>query len=93
VGPHYVRFLRTIIDPSVSGEYIFKHIYYVPVESIALIDSKGANVPFKSSTMPTKVVLHFRRVYKNPSHSLDKPFCNDGSFRSVLLTTGGSRAR
>jgi len=45
VGPHYVRSLRTKIYVSASGEYIFKNIYYVPIEgrafqtiSISLID-------------------------------------------------------
>jgi hypothetical protein len=73
VGSQYTRCMRTIIHPSKSGEFIFRNIYYLPVErrtfrsiSIAVKNTKGEAVHFKDSLFSSKVVLHFRRVYKNP---------------------------
>jgi len=68
-GSNYVRFLRTFIHPSKLCDYAFHNIYYVPVEkrtfqdiSILIKDLNGKHITFRSGTVPTKVVLHFRRV-------------------------------
>jgi hypothetical protein len=77
VGSELVRCLRTFISPSTDCKYIFQNVYYVPVEKsvfqdirIELLTLAGERVPFKESTTPLKVVLHFRRV----SHSYDGSF-------------------
>jgi len=69
VGNDNVRCLRTFTYPSKHCEYLFKNIYYVPVQkrtfqeiSIFIADTKGKPVKFNSSEVSTKVVLHFRRV-------------------------------
>jgi len=69
VGSSYVRCLRTFIHPSKYCEHAFHNIYYVPVEkrtfqdiSIWIKDQKGKFLKLESSELPTKVVLHFRRV-------------------------------
>jgi len=69
VGSDYVRCLRTFIHPSKFCEHRFNNVYYVPVQkrsfqdiSILIKDIKGKNINFKAGAVPTKAVLHFRRV-------------------------------
>jgi len=70
VGRALVRCMRTFIYPSLSGEHLFDNVYYLPVEKrtfksirIEILQLTGKPVEFKSRTTPSKVVLHFRRVY------------------------------
>ena len=69
VGSQYVRCLRTFIHPSTYCNNIFENVYYVPVEKrrfqdirIEILRLSGERVVFKASDVPTKIVLHFRRV-------------------------------
>ena len=69
VGSQYVRYLRTFIHPSTYCNNIFENVYYVPVEKrrfqdirIEILRLSGERVVFKASDVPTKIVLHFRRV-------------------------------
>ena len=69
VGSQYVRCLRTFIHPSTYCNNIFQNVYYVPVEKrrfqdirIEILRLSGERVVFKASDVPTKIVLHFRRV-------------------------------
>jgi len=69
VGSNYVRCFRTVIHPSKLCDYAFHNIYYVLVEKrtfqdirILIKDLNGKHITFRSGTVPTKVVLHFRRV-------------------------------
>jgi hypothetical protein len=57
------------LHPSKYCDHTFKNVYYVPVEkrtfqdiSIMITDQKGISIHFRSGAVPTKVVLHFRRV-------------------------------
>ena len=68
VGRALVRCMRTFIYPSLSGQHVFDKVYYMPVEKriksirIDILKLTGKPVEFRSSTTPSKVVLHFRRV-------------------------------
>jgi len=69
VGSSYVRCFRTLIHPSKLCDFTFHNVYYVPVEkrtfediSILIKDLNVKHITFRSGTVPTKVVLHFRRV-------------------------------
>jgi len=69
VGNDMVRCLRTFIFPSTNCENIFDKIYYIPFEQrkfqeirIEFLITNGKRVPFKDSKVPTKVVLHFRKI-------------------------------
>jgi len=71
VGRALVRFMRTFIYPSFSGQHVFDNVYYLPVEKrifnsirIEIYQLTDKPVEFKSSTPLSKVVLHFRRVSK-----------------------------
>ena len=64
-----VCFLRTFIFPSTNCGNIFDKIYYVLVEQrkfqeirIEFLLTNGKRVPFKDSKVPTKFVLHFRKI-------------------------------
>ena len=68
MGSQYARCLRTFMHPSTYCNHIFD-VYYVPIEKlffqdiwIEILTLMGGRVPFKDSKVPTKVVLHFRRV-------------------------------
>ena len=69
VGNDHVRCLRTFTYPSKYCEYLFKNVYYVPVQkrtfqdiSIFIDNQKSKPLPFMSIAVSTKVILHFRRV-------------------------------
>jgi hypothetical protein len=64
-----VRIIRTFTTPTWDGKYYFDKLYYVPVEKrtfqdirIEILDLAGKRIQFKSSEVPMKMVLHFRRV-------------------------------
>jgi hypothetical protein len=65
VGSQYTRCLRTLTK---YGDRTFNNVYYLHVEKhlfqdISMIaDLRGNKVPFKSGVVPTKAVLHFRRM-------------------------------
>jgi len=69
VGTERVRLLRTILCPTQLGNHLFHNIYYLPVEKklfqdvrIELREASGEPAALEASIIPTKVVLHFRRV-------------------------------
>ena len=69
VGSDNVRLLRTIICPTQLGDHLFQNIYYLRVEKSLFQDIRiklrlldGEHAAFENSVIPTKVVLHFRRV-------------------------------
>jgi len=69
VGTESVRLLRTVICPTQLGNHMFQNIYYLPVEKnpfqdirIELREASGEPAALESGIIPTKVVLHFRRV-------------------------------
>ena len=69
VGRALVRCMRTFIYPALSGVHLFHNVYYLPVEKrtfksirIEILQLTGKPVEFKTSTTPSKLVLHFRRV-------------------------------
>ena len=69
VGSDNVRLLRTIICPTQIGNHLFQNFYYLPVENplfqnirIELRVLDGEHAAFENSVIPTKVVLHFRRI-------------------------------
>ena len=76
ISPQFVsdqtaRVLRTFIFPSTSSQHNFTEVFYVPVEQrnfqdirIEFLKLDGTRVPFKDSTAPSKVVLHFRKNYQ-----------------------------
>ena len=69
VGRQYVRCLRTFIHSSTFCHNIFENVYYMPVEKrrfqdlcIEILRQICERTKFKASDVPTKIVLHFRRV-------------------------------
>ena len=71
VGDQTACVLRTFIFPSTSSQHNFTEVFYVPVEQrnfqdirIEFLKLDGTRVPFKDSTAPSKVVLHFRKNYQ-----------------------------
>jgi len=72
--PHFVstdnvRLFSTIICHAQLGNHQVQNVYYLPVEKtrfqdirIELLVSDGGSAAFEDSKIPTKVVLHFRRV-------------------------------
>ena len=69
VGSDNVRLLRTIICPTQLGNHLFQNAYYLPVEKTLFQDVRielrvldGTHAAFEDSVIPTKVVLHFRRI-------------------------------
>ena len=70
-GDRLVRVLRTFITPSLTGQYTFTNIHYVPVEKrifqdirIEILNTQGGRIAFKDNKTPIQIVLHFRRVTK-----------------------------
>ena len=69
VGTQSVRCLRTFVLPTTYCNNVFDNVYYVPVEKRRFQDIRievkrqtGVPLELKASDVPTKVVLHFRRV-------------------------------
>ena len=73
------RLLGTIICPSQLGKHVFSDIYYLPVEFKTFwsihINMKISNqtkpivyFSVNNTTIPTEVVLHFRRTNGNSYH-------------------------
>ena len=69
VGTERVRVLCTVPCPVQSGYHLFEKIHYIQVEKklfqdihIELWDTRGEPAGLVAGTVPTKVVLHFRRV-------------------------------
>jgi hypothetical protein len=70
VGDSTVRCLRTIPNNS-GGHHVLRNVQYVPVEQrqiqsirFEFLTLEELHVPFKDSTTPTNVVLHFRKNYQ-----------------------------
>jgi hypothetical protein len=75
IGTAMARYLATFIVPSVYNNYLFKNVYYVPVEKstfrdirIEVLTLSGRRIAIKHSKTPMKVVLHFKRV-ATPTHA------------------------
>ena len=72
VGSDLKRLLRTIICPSQLGKHQFQNIYYLPVDKkeftnihreMSILNQDTPIAYFDAdSTIPSKVVLHFRRT-------------------------------
>jgi hypothetical protein len=69
VGGDLVRCLRTYTHPSQTCTFNFETVYYVPVEKknfnnirIKILTLDGKRVKYNDSDIPTKLVLHFRRL-------------------------------
>jgi len=52
-------------------QHEFQNVQYVPLEQrrfkdirMEFLTTEGLHIPFEDSTMPTKVVLHFRKNYQ-----------------------------
>jgi hypothetical protein len=74
IGTATARYLATFIVPSIYNNYLFKNVYYVPVEKrtfrdirIEVLTLSGRRIAIKDNKTPMKVALHFRRVA--PIHS------------------------
>ena len=94
--------MGTFIFPSFSDQHMFDNVYYMPVDKltfksirIEILQLTGKSVEFKSITMPSKVFLHFRRVwiwyYKIVSSSSLSYILCLWILRAVLPSPGGSR--
>ena len=69
VGSQYVRCFSTFVLPTTYCNDVYENVYYVPVEKrrfqdirIEILRQRGEPPKLKASNVPTKVVLHFRRV-------------------------------
>ena len=69
VGSQYVRCLRTFAQPTTYCNNTFENVYYLPLEKrrfqyirIEILRQTGERPNFKASDVPTKVVLHFKRI-------------------------------
>ena len=69
LGRALVSCRRTFIYTSLSGKDVFDNVYYLPVEKrtfkiirIEILQFTGKPVELKSSTTPSKVILHFLRL-------------------------------
>jgi hypothetical protein len=69
VGSQYIRCIRTFIQPTPYCDHISENVYYMPVEKrrfqdieIRILRLDGTPAGFPSSDVPTKIVLHVRRV-------------------------------
>jgi len=67
-----VRCIRTFrLYPNAMCQHEFRYVQYVPVEQrrfqdirIEFLTTEGLHIPFSDSTMPTKLVLQFRKNYQ-----------------------------
>jgi len=72
LGGSKVRCIRTFrLYPNAMCQHKFQNVQYVPVEQsrfqdirMEFLTTEGLIIPFEVSTMPTKVVLHFRKNYQ-----------------------------
>jgi len=72
LGDNTVRCLRTFrLYPNAMCQHEFRNVQYVPVEQcrcqdirIEFLTADGLHIPFADCTMPTRVVLHFRKTYQ-----------------------------
>jgi len=71
LGRALVRCMRTFTYPSLSVQHVFDNVYNPPVGKrtfrtirLEILQLTGKQFEFKSTTMPSNVVLHFRRVSK-----------------------------
>ena len=69
VGSQYVLCLRTFVYRTTFCNNILENVYYMPVEKrrfqdirIEILRQTGERPNFKESDVPTKLLLHFRRV-------------------------------
>ena len=69
VGSQYVRCLRTFVLPTTYCDKVFDNVYYVALEKrrfrdirIEILRETVEPPNLKATEVPTKVVLHFRRV-------------------------------
>jgi len=72
LGDSTVRCIRTFqVYPNAMCQDEYQNVQYVPMEQrkfqeirIEFLKTEGSHIPFDDSTMPTKVVLHFRKNYQ-----------------------------
>jgi len=72
LGDSTVRCIRTfLLYPNAMCQHEFQNVQYVPVKQrrfqdirMEFLTTEGLHIPFEDSTMPTKVVLHFRKNYQ-----------------------------
>ena len=77
ISPHFlgdrtVRCLRTFrLYSNAMCQHEFQNVQYLPVEQrrfqdirMEFLTTEGLDIPFEDSTMPTKVVFHFRKNYQ-----------------------------
>jgi len=72
LGDNTVRCIRTfLLYPNAMCQHEFQNVQYVPVKQrrfqdirMEFLTTEGLHIPFEDSTMPTKVVLHFRKNYQ-----------------------------
>jgi hypothetical protein len=71
IGVTLARVIRTFTTPILDSKYYFENVYYVLVEKrtfqdirIEILELQGRRIPLKTTEVPMKVVLHFRRVTK-----------------------------
>jgi len=69
LGDSTVQCIRTFrLYPNAMCQHEFRNVQYVPVEQrrfqdirIEFLTTEGLRIPFADSTMPTRVVHHFRK--------------------------------
>jgi len=72
LGDSTVRWIWTFrLYPNAMCQHEFQNVQYEPVEQrvfqdyrMEFLTTEGLHIPFEDSTMPTKVVLHFRKNYQ-----------------------------
>ena len=72
LGDSSVRCIWTFrIYPNAMCQHEFRNVQYVPVEQrrlqdirIEFLTTEGLHIPFAESSMPTSMVLHFRKNYQ-----------------------------
>jgi len=72
LGDSTVRCVRTFrLYPNAMCQHEFWNVRYVPVEQrrfqdirIDFLTTEGLYIPYADSTIPTKLVLHFRKNYQ-----------------------------
>jgi len=72
LGVSTVRCIRSFrLYPNAMCQHEFHNVQYMPVEQrrfqdirLEFLTTEGLQIPFEDSTMPTRVVLHFRKNYQ-----------------------------